>query len=250
MERVSSRGLMGKQTLEIRLARHLMAVMADHQTTALTWVRVSNGIWTAVRGAVQGALELHDGEPQMGDEGWRIMEDASGRLSGMVLQRKRTMVFMEQNDLMTVIMTTLAVGLKAGLMRALDNWWLKLADSRELVGLMLRVHCIQGLMTEGMKQWTMTANRGWWETMRVTTDETAMITRAIKVGQKARKLKTVGTWQLHIAEEAAIGNWWLQLQGNGEGSQRGLKQWLLDMLMCWWKQLAKRHDEAAEVVSA
>ena len=36
MERVSSRGIMGKQTLEIGLTRHLMAVMADHQTTALT----------------------------------------------------------------------------------------------------------------------------------------------------------------------------------------------------------------------
>ena len=53
MERVSSRGIMGKQTLEIRLARHLMAVMVDHQTTALTWVRVSDEVWTAVRGAVQ-----------------------------------------------------------------------------------------------------------------------------------------------------------------------------------------------------
>ena len=113
---------MGKQTLEIRLARHLMAVMADHQTTALTWVRVTDEMWTAARGAVRGALELHDGELQMGGGGWRIMEDASGRLSGMVLQRKRTMAFIQQNDLMTVIMTTLAVGLEAGLMRALDNW--------------------------------------------------------------------------------------------------------------------------------
>ena len=52
MERVSSRCIMGKQTLEIRLARHLMAVMADHQATALTWVRVSDEVWTVVRGAV------------------------------------------------------------------------------------------------------------------------------------------------------------------------------------------------------
>ena len=37
MERVSERGIAGQQTLEMRLARHLMAVMADHQTTALTW---------------------------------------------------------------------------------------------------------------------------------------------------------------------------------------------------------------------
>ena len=109
MERVSSRGLMGKQTLEIRLARHLMAVMADHQTTALTWVRVSDEVCTAVRGAVQGALELHDGELRMGGEGWHIVEDASGRLSGMTLQRKRTMAFIRQNDLMTVVMTVLVM---------------------------------------------------------------------------------------------------------------------------------------------
>ena len=69
--------------------------------------------------------------------------------------------FMKQNDLMTVVMTTLAVGLKAGLMRALDNWWLKLADSRELVGLMLRVHCIQGLITEGMKQCPDVDSKSW-----------------------------------------------------------------------------------------
>ena len=156
MERVSEREIMGKQTLEIMLARHLMAVMADHEMTALTWVRVTDGMWTTARGAVRGALELHgrelhDRKLQMGGEGWHIMEDASGRLNGMVLQRKRTTAFMKKNDLMTVIMTTLAVGLKAGLMTALDNWWLRLADSRELVGLLLRVHFIQGLMTEGMK---------------------------------------------------------------------------------------------------
>ena len=130
-----------------------------------------------------------------------------------------------------VIMTTLAVGLKAGLMGALDNRWLRLADSRDLVGLLLIVHCIQGLMTEGMKQWMITANRGWWDTMRVAADETAMVTQAIRVGQRLRKLKTIGSWQTHIAEEAAIDSWWLQLQGNSEGQQRRLKQWLLGMLV-------------------
>ena len=127
-----------------------MAVMVDRQTTALTWVRVASEMWTVARGAVHGALELHGGELQMGSEGWRIVEDATGRLNGMVLQRKRTMAFIKRNDLMTVIMTTLAVGLKAGLMKALDNWRLRLVDSRDLVGLLLRVQCIQGLMTEGM----------------------------------------------------------------------------------------------------
>ena len=71
---------------------------------------------------MHGALELHDEELQMGSEGWRIVEDATGRLNGMALQRKRTVAFMKRNDLMIVIMTTLAVGLKAGLMEALDNW--------------------------------------------------------------------------------------------------------------------------------
>ena len=75
-----------------------------------------------------------------------------------------------------------------------------------------------------------------------------MITKAMKVGQRSRKLKTVELWRIHIAEEAAIDSWWLQLQGNSEGSQRGLKQWLLDMLKCWWKQLSERHAEADEVV--
>ena len=79
-----------------------------------------------------------------------IVEDETGRLNGMVLQRKRTMAFMKRDDLLTAIMTTLAVGLKAGLMKALDNWRLRLVDSRDLVGLLLRVQCIQGLMPEGM----------------------------------------------------------------------------------------------------
>ena len=143
---------MGQQTFEIRLARHLMAVMADHQTTALTWVRVTDEMWTAARGAVHGALELHSEELQMGSEGWRIVEDATGRLNGMVLQRKRTMAFMKRNDLMTVIMTTLAVGLKAGPMKSLENLWLRLADNRDLVGLLPRVLRIQGPMTKGMNQ--------------------------------------------------------------------------------------------------
>ena len=85
---------------------------------------------------------------------------------------------------MTVVMPALAVGLKAGLMRALDNWWLRLTDNRGRVGLLLRVHCIQGLITEGMKQWMIAANRGWWETMRVTTYEMEMIKRAVRVGQR------------------------------------------------------------------
>ena len=77
MERVSERGIMGQQTLEIRLARHRMAVMADHQTTALTWIRVTDEMWTAARGAVHGALELHGEELQMGSERWHIVEDAT-----------------------------------------------------------------------------------------------------------------------------------------------------------------------------
>ena len=72
MIRASERGGMGQQTLEIRLARHLMAVMADHQTTALTWVRVTGKVWTAARGAVHGALELHGEDLQMGSEGWKL----------------------------------------------------------------------------------------------------------------------------------------------------------------------------------
>ena len=116
-------------------------------------------------------------------------------------------------------------------MRALDNWWLRLADSRDLVGLLLRVHCIQGLVTEDMKQWMITANRGWWDTMRGAADEAAMIAQAIRVGQRSIKLKTIGSWQTHTAEEATIGSWWLQLQGNSERQQRRLKQWLLGMLV-------------------
>ena len=146
MERVCSRGIMGKQTLEIRLSRHMIAVMADHQTTALTWVRVSGEVWTTVRGAVQGALEIHDGELRMGGEGWRMVEDAGGRMSGMTLQRKRTLAFIRRNDIMIVVMTTIAVGMESGLVKALDNWWMGLADNRDRVGLLLRVQCTQGLI--------------------------------------------------------------------------------------------------------
>ena len=91
IENVGSRGLMGKQTLEIRLAQHLMAVMSDHQTTALTWTRVANGKWSAARGAMQGALEMDNGELRAGKEGWIICEDQDGRPKGMTLQHKRTM---------------------------------------------------------------------------------------------------------------------------------------------------------------
>ena len=200
MERVGSRGIMGKQTLEIRLARHLMAVMADHQTTALTWVRVSGEIWTAVRGAVQGALELHDGELRMGGEGWRMVEDADGRMSGMTLQRKRTLAFIRRNNIMTVVMTTIAVGMKSGLMKALDNWWMGLADNRDLVGLLLRVQCTQGLMTEGMKQWMVmvTTNRGY--------IGCTLVARSIKVGQKPRRMRAIEWWRIHTAEGATMDN--------------------------------------------
>jgi len=144
-------------------------------------------MWTAARGAVHGALELHGEELQMGSEGWRIVEDATGRLNGMVLQRKRTMASMERNDLMTVIMTTLAVGLKAGLMKALDNWWLRLADNRDLVGLLLRVLCIQGLMTQGMNQWMNAAGSGY--------IGCTLVAKSVKTGRRSGKLRTVGSWQ-------------------------------------------------------
>ena len=63
IKKVSERDIMGKQTLEIRLAQHLMAVMADHETTALTWIKADDGVWSAVRGSAQGVLQLVDGEP-------------------------------------------------------------------------------------------------------------------------------------------------------------------------------------------
>ena len=92
-----------------------------------------------------------------------MVEDASGRVNGMTLQQKRTLAFIRRNNVMTVVMTTIAVGMKSGLMKALDNWWMGLADNRDLVGLLLRVQCTQVLMTEGMKQWMVmvTANRGY-----------------------------------------------------------------------------------------
>ena len=140
-------------------------------------------------------------------------------MSGMTLQRKRTMAFIRQNDLMTVVMTALAVSLKAGLIEALDNWWLGYSGARDLMGLLL--------MTEGMNQWMNAEtglDRGYIGCTKVA--------ESIKVGQRSRNLRTIGSWQAHTAEEAAIDSWWLQLQGNSEGQQRRLEQWLLRMLGC------------------
>ena len=81
-----------------------------------------------------------------------MVEDAGGRMSGMTHQRKRTLAFIRRNNIMTVVMTTIAVGMRSSLMKALDSWWMGLADNGDLVGLLLRVQCTQGLMTEGMKQ--------------------------------------------------------------------------------------------------
>ena len=157
----------------------------------------------------------------------------------MTLQRKRTLAFIRRNDIMTVVMTTLAVGMMSGLVKALDNWWMGLADNRDLVGLLLRVQCAQGLMTEGMRQWMMmvTANRGY--------IGCTLVARSIKVGQKSRRLRAIGSWQIHTAEGAAMDNWWQQVQGNTEGQQERLKQWLLKMLVCWWERLEMRHDGGA-----
>ena len=104
-------------------------------------------------------------------------------------------------------------GLKSGLMEALDNWCMRLADSTDLVGLLLRVQCIHGLMIEGMNQWMNTTGRGYIGCTKVA--------KSIKVGQRSRKLRTVESWQAHIAEEAAIDSWWLQLQENSEGRKGG-----------------------------
>ena len=43
---------------------------------------------------MQGALELHDCEPKMGDEGWYIVEDAGGGLNEMTLHGRRTWALM------------------------------------------------------------------------------------------------------------------------------------------------------------
>ena len=176
----------------------------------------------------------------MGGEGWRMVEDASGRVNGMTLQRKRTLAFIRRNNLTTVVMTKLAVDMKSGLVKALDNWWLGLTDNSDLVGLLLRVQCTQGLMTEGMRQWMNTANRGY--------VGCTLVAKSIKVGQRSKELWTIGSWQTRNAEDAAIDNWWQQMQGNNEGQQRRLKQWLLGMLVCWWERLEERHDENAGTI--
>ena len=135
IQNVGSRGIMSKQTLAIRLAQHLMAVMSDTQTTALTWTRVGDGKWSATRGAVQGALNMVDGILRAGNEGWMICECQEGRLKGMTLQHKRTMAFMRKNDLMVVVMTTLAAMLRGALVRSIHNWWIHMSNNRKMVGL-------------------------------------------------------------------------------------------------------------------
>ena len=82
---------------------------------------------------------MENGELRAGKEGWMICEDQDGRLKGMTLQHKRTMAFMRQNDLMVVVMTTLAVELKGELVRSMHNWWMGMSNSRQMVGLVLRV---------------------------------------------------------------------------------------------------------------
>ena len=88
-----------------------------------------------------------------------------------------------------------------------------------------------------MNQWMNAAERGY--------IGCTLVAKSIKVGRRSRKLRTIGSWRTHTAEDAVIDSWWLQLQGNNEGQQRGLKQWLLRMLGCWWQMLAERHEEAA-----
>ena len=82
--------------------------------------------------------------------------------------------------------------------------------------------------------------------MRVITDETAMVTRAIILGWQTSKLKAVGMWQLHQMEEYSIRSWWMQLQGNSTEIQRRLRPWLLNMLQSWWNMLAERHEQGSE----
>ena len=82
--------------------------------------------------------------------------------------------------------------------------------------------------------------------MKVVTDETAMITRAIIVGWQTRKLKAVIMWQSHMEEEASI-NGSIQMQGNGINSRRKIRKWLLNMLRSWWSALGQRHRHGSEV---
>ena len=51
--------------------------------------------------------------------------------------------------------------------------------------------------------------------MRVVTDETAMVTRAIIVGWQTRELTAVSMWQLHREGEASVDRWWMQVQLGG-----------------------------------
>ena len=82
--------------------------------------------------------------------------------------------------------------------------------------------------------------------MKVITDETAMVTRAIILGWQTKKLKAVGMWQMHKMEECSIKNWWMQVQGNSTETQRRLRPWLLDMLKSWWSMLAERHEQESK----
>ena len=164
----------------------------------------------------------------------------------MALYQTRTIAFMRTNELMTVVMTTLAVGPKGELLRSLDNWWQRMSDSKQMEELVLRVQCIKGLMTKGMKLWMLESIRGWWSNLRVITNETAMVTRAIILGWQTRKLKTVGMWQMHKMEECSIRSWWVQVQGNSTETQRRLRPWLLDMLKSWWSMLAETHEQGSK----
>ena len=94
-------------------------------------------------------------------------------------------------------------------------------------------------MTEGMKQWMVmvTTNRGY--------IGCTLVARSIKVGQKPRRMRAIEWWRIHTAEGATMDNWWQQVQGNTEGPQRRLKQWLLKMLADWWKRLEMRHGGGA-----
>ena len=130
---------MGKQTLEIRLAQHLIVVMSDTQTTALPWTRVRDGRWSATRGAVQGALNMVNGTLRAGNVGSMICECQDGRLKGMTLQHTRTMAFVRKNDLMAVVTTMLAVTLRGALVRSIHNWRMRMSNNRNMVGTVLVV---------------------------------------------------------------------------------------------------------------
>jgi hypothetical protein len=130
-----------------------------------------------------------------------MVEDASGRVNGMTLQRKRTLAFIRRNDVM-------AVGMKSGLVKALDNWWLGLADNRDLVELLLRVQCTQGLVTEDMRQWMNTATRGY--------VGCTLVAKSIKVGQRS---KIMDNWIMANSKCRGCSN--RQLVAADTGEQRG-----------------------------